>query len=138
MFTNQLVLKIRRIHQASGKTFTMDLPNLRKKPAYGALMDALQGLEQEPNSWTKSPAAEQMATADHAVVQRYLMSVITSDLGWLQDSIDVDGKIMQASEQRETLFDLASKRIAERCGRSGIIPSLNFRSLKGLATLLID
>jgi hypothetical protein len=99
----------------------MDFPNLRKQPTYGMLLDTLQTLEIQPSSWTKSFAAEKSSPTDQAAVLRFLMSVIASDLEWLQDPIDVRGNILTALEQRETLFDLASRRIAERCGRSGKI-----------------
>jgi hypothetical protein len=101
----------------------MDLPNLRKEPTYGVLRSALQALENQPSTWTNSSAAGQSAPTDQAAVLRFLMSVIASDLGWLQDSIDIRGEVLTPLEQKEKLFDLASRRVAERCGRSGEIPN---------------
>jgi hypothetical protein len=97
----------------------MDLPNVRKKPSYNAILSALQALQVQPNSWSKVSNAEKSAANDQAVIQRFLMSIIASDLEWLQESPGFDGDVLAAQEQREMLFDLASRRIAERCGRSG-------------------
>jgi hypothetical protein len=104
----------------------MDL-NLRKKPTYGALLSALEALEVQPNSWNKTFDAEESSPSDQAIVQRFLMSVIASDLEWLQESNNVAGELLTAQEQREALYDLASRRVAERCGRSGkTFPQLQF------------
>jgi hypothetical protein len=97
----------------------MDLPNIRKKPSYDAILSALQALQVQPNSWIRLSDGEKSPASDQAVVQRFLMSIIASDLEWLQESPGFDGDVLAAQEQRETLFDLASRRIAERCGRSG-------------------
>jgi hypothetical protein len=97
----------------------MDLPNVRNKPSYNAILSALQALQIQPNSWSKISNAEKSSANDQAVIQRFLMSIIASDLEWLQESPGFDGDVLAAQEQRETLFDLASRRIAERCGRSG-------------------
>jgi len=99
----------------------MDLPSLRKRPTYGVLLNALQALEVQPNSWSKSITVE-LSSTEQATVQRFLMSIIASDLEWLQDSTGLGGEILTALEQKELLFDLASRRVAERCGRSGKPP----------------
>lgn len=101
----------------------MDLPNIRKKPSYDAILSALQALQVQPSSWIRLSDAEKSPASDQAVVQRFLMSIIASDLEWLQESPGFDGDVLAAQEQRETLFDLASRRIAERCGRSGKSPT---------------
>jgi hypothetical protein len=103
----------------SSTIISMDLPNIRKKPSYDAILSALQALKVQPNSWSKLFDAEKPSASDQAVVQRFLMSIIASDLEWLQETPGFDGDVLAAQEQRETLFDLASRRIAERCGRSG-------------------
>jgi hypothetical protein len=108
--------------QASETPSIMDLPNLRKQPTYATLLSVLQALEVHPNSWNKTPSDERSSVNDETVVQRFLMSVIASDLEWLPESTDVGGKLLTALEQKEILFDLASRRVAERCGRSGKCP----------------
>jgi hypothetical protein len=97
----------------------MDLPNLRKKPTYAVLVSALQALEVQPKSWSKTSDDEKSSVNDETVVQRFLMSVIASDLEWLLESTDIGEEVLTALEQKEILFDLASRRVAERCGRSG-------------------
>ena len=99
----------------------MDLPNLRKKPTYGSLLSALQALEVQPNLWNKSDTVELSSSGDHATIQRFLMSIIASDLEWFQDPISLGPDALTALEQKEILFDIASRRVAERCGRSGKI-----------------
>jgi len=59
------------------------------------------------------------SSGDQATIQRFLMSIIASDLEWLQDSTGFGPDALTALEQKEILFDLASRRVAERCGRSG-------------------
>lgn len=98
----------------------MDLPNLRKKPTYSVLFGALQALEVQPNLRNKSVDDEKSLEIDDALIQRFLMSVIASNLAWLQESNDPGGEVLTAQEQRERLFGLASRRVAERCGRSGM------------------
>ncbi|KAE9368730.1 hypothetical protein N431DRAFT_347567 [Stipitochalara longipes BDJ] len=98
----------------------MDLPNLRKKPPYDVLLSALQALEVQPNSWNKPFDVEISSTSDQATVQRFLMSIIASDLEWLQDSVGTSGEALTALDRKELLFDLASRRVAERCGRSAM------------------
>ena len=97
----------------------MDLPNLRKKPPYGLILSTLQALEVQQNLWTDPTANAQSELTDPAAIMRFLMSVVASDLDWLQGSVNVDGKAVSATEQKELLLDLASRRVAERCGRSG-------------------
>lgn len=108
----------------------MDFPNLRKRPTYVTILSALQALEIQPNSWVKISAVEQSAPIDQAAILRFLMSVIASDLEWLRGSVDIHGEILTELDQREILFDLASKRVAERCGRSGEIPLAVWLDLK--------
>ena len=97
----------------------MDFPNLRKKPTYGTIFSAIQALEIQPNLWVNTSAVEQSAPIDQAAILRFLMSVIASDLEWLQGSVTINGDILTELDQREILLDLSSKRVAERCGRSG-------------------
>lgn len=68
--------------------------------------------------WDQATAVQQTA-AQEAAISRYLMSIISSIFEWFEDSVDTEGQSILAMEQREKLWDLASKRVAERCGRSG-------------------
>lgn len=86
----------------------MALPNIRSEPEYTMLTRALESLKLLPRNWSDEPIQSQLSPAvEDAVVQRFSMSIVSSSLDWL------------ASEERDVVYDMASKRIAERCGRSG-------------------
>jgi hypothetical protein len=87
----------------------LDFPRLRDEPSYDELLDLLSALEIKPSSWTEQHSA---AVEDTAGISRYLTSVLSNPFDWL-DEVDPEG------EKKELLWDLASKRISERCGRSG-------------------
>jgi len=75
------------------------------------MLELLSALELKPSSWS-----EQASTTleDTPGISRYLTSILKNSFDWLDDSVDPDG------ERREMLWDLASKRISERCGRAGM------------------
>jgi hypothetical protein len=87
----------------------LDFPRLLDEPSYGELVDLLSALEIKPSSWTEQNSA---TVEDTAGVSRYLTSVLSNPFDWL-DKSDPEG------EKKEVLWDMASKRISERCGRSG-------------------
>ncbi len=96
----------------------MDLPNIRRKPTYEKLLHTLWDLQKKPTSWdVPSPVEE---SADDATILKFLMSVIASELDWFTDLVVVDGPVLSATEQKENLLHEASRRVAERCGRSGV------------------
>jgi hypothetical protein len=88
----------------------LDFPRLRDEPSYEELLGLLSALEIKPSSWTEQNAP---ALEDTAGISRYLTSVLSNSFDWL-DGVDPEG------EKKEVLWDLASKRISERCGRSGM------------------
>ena len=85
-----------------------------QKPAFQELLSCLQQLRVEPPVWNlKISRAEILREQDTTVQHRreiasYLSSVISSNLGWIEDE-----------DQREQLWTEASKRLSERCGRAG-------------------
>ncbi|KAG0652038.1 elongation factor methyltransferase 2 [Hyphodiscus hymeniophilus] len=112
----------------------IDLPILQTKPSYQKLLIALKSLERPPTSWNGSPA--QASTIKDKVVSHYLLSIISNDLTWLDNS-GVGSTVV--ADQREELWEVASRRLAERCGRSAmgemirtwVVPSsTNFPELK--------
>jgi hypothetical protein len=86
----------------------MMLPSLRQEPDYMTIFNALQSLQT-----TSSDAASREEAS------RWLTSIIKSSLLWLDVSIAKNDVLIEPEEQRETIWDLASRRLAERCGRSG-------------------
>ncbi|KAG6113570.1 hypothetical protein E4U31_000446 [Claviceps sp. LM219 group G6] len=94
----------------------LDLPQTFQKPSYSALLTALQGLELSPPEWNHSrrrseiiAEQESLASRHKADITRYLSSIIKSPLLWIEDD-----------EQKEVVWELASKRMSERCGRTAM------------------
>jgi hypothetical protein len=91
------------------------LPLLWQKPAYSVLLASLQKLRVKPRVWSPlvsragSPAEEQAAVAyDRQEIIQFLSGIIKSSLEWL------------GSDEQEVIWDEASKRMSERCGRTGM------------------
>jgi hypothetical protein len=94
------------------------LPKLQDRPSFEKLCEALEGLAITPTSWS-TESIEDTSLEDVKDVNNYLLSIITSELRWLKVTPDDE----TATDPKEVLWDLASKRMAERCGRSGRQPS---------------
>lgn len=87
-----------------------------ERPGYDALVDVLQSLEMSPPIWNHNRRRsdilheqESLASQRKGEVTRYLSSIISSPLAWIEDE-----------DQKETLWTLASKRTSERCGRTAM------------------
>jgi hypothetical protein len=93
-----------------------ELPHLWQKPAYEPLLASLEKLRVEPRVWTLHDSRarvleEQAATAhDRREIVSFLSTVISSPLAWLGDD-----------DEREVIWEEASKRMSERCGRTGML-----------------
>ncbi|KAG7293174.1 hypothetical protein NEMBOFW57_003220 [Staphylotrichum longicolle] len=91
-----------------------ELPHLWQKPAYGVLLACLKNLHVEPRVWNAHVSRadilkEQAATAhDRREIVSFLSTIIKSSLAWLD-----------SDDEREVIWDEASKRMSERCGRTG-------------------
>ncbi|KAI9744601.1 MAG: hypothetical protein M1818_002130 [Claussenomyces sp. TS43310] len=85
----------------------LDLPQVHAKPSYDNLIHALEILKLKLPSW-KRGTSQLQTIQDRKAAAAYLTKIISSPLSWLD-----------SEEQRETLWDEASKRLAERSGRSG-------------------
>lgn len=101
----------------------LDLPQLYAKPTASQLLSTLEDLSFEPRSWDTTPRSGTPRSASSGAstpfrpkrrvkregVPRYLTSIISSPLGWIEDD-----------EQKEQVWDVASKRLTERSGRSAM------------------
>lgn len=94
----------------------LDLPQVYEKPSYEALLTTLNGLHVQPPVWNHDQKTadilieqESLATQRKAEATRYISSIISSPLSWIQDD-----------DQKEILWNLASKRMSERCGRTAM------------------
>lgn len=98
----------------------MALQGLRSKPTYKGLLKILNDLEIKPKSWDEIPVEvttdEPVANKDD--VQKFLLNLFKTDFSWFEDEDGGSGAIT-AQEQKDEIVDMASRRLAERCGRSG-------------------
>lgn len=93
-----------------------DLPQTWERPSHAALMAALATLELRPPVWNHRAAkADIVATQESlreqhkAAAARYLGTIIRSPLSWLADD-----------DERDEVWSAASRRMAERCGRTAM------------------
>lgn len=92
-----------------------ELPHLWQKPAYDVLLACLKKLHVEPRLWNAHVSRadmpkEQAATAhDRREIVSFLSTIIKSSLVWLDND-----------DEREVIWDEASKCMSERCGRTGM------------------
>ncbi|PQE25242.1 glucose-inducible SAM-dependent methyltransferase Rrg1 protein [Rutstroemia sp. NJR-2017a WRK4] len=93
---------------------SFDLPQLHRKPSFSELFQTLSLLRLQPPSWD---TASRPSTEDDAQgISRYLTRLIGSDLHWFYTGVNEE----EAEARIETIHELASKRLAERCGRSAM------------------
>lgn len=91
-----------------------DLPQVWQKPAFQVLLGVLQELRVDPPVWNLKISRTEIQKEQDTTVQHrreiatYLSSIIKSGLVWIEDE-----------EDREIIWEEASKRLSERCGRSG-------------------
>lgn len=91
-----------------------DLPQMWQKPAAADLLEALESLRVDPPVWNLKVSRSEILREQDTTVQHrreiagYLSTIIKSSLAWMDDE-----------EDREAVWNEASRRLTERCGRSG-------------------
>lgn len=100
---------------ASQRIETLDLPQIYQKPPYSSLTSTLNLLTLQPPIWSHSASRQEILSTQESLasqrrgdITRYLSQIIKSPLEWLGD------------EEREEVWELASKRMSERCGRTAM------------------
>ncbi|PLB44634.1 VPS28-domain-containing protein [Aspergillus steynii IBT 23096] len=107
----------------------LDLPQIHTKPSGTEILRALDLLAIKPRSFGSSSKTQEAAkgrSVHPAGITRYLTTIISSSLSWL----DTD-------ELREAVWDATSARLSERCGRTAMpamsrlftVPSLSGEEL---------
>ena len=86
----------------------LDLPQIHQKPSGTDLIKVLALLTLQPRTFGTSTERPKSAAVQPAGVTRYLTSIISSPLSWLD-----------TEELREAIWDNASARLSERSGRTG-------------------
>lgn len=83
----------------------LDLPQLYNHPPATELISALSGLAISPISWNDEVQGEPRICEDG--IPKYLTTIIASQLAWISE------------EDREAIWENASRRLCERSGRTG-------------------
>lgn len=91
----------------------MDLPQLHSKPPAQLLLDAIALLAVVPSSWDVEAGEARPASIGEDGVPSYLTRIISSPLAWIPSDAD-----------KEDVWEVASKRLAERSGRTAM-PSVS-------------
>ena len=100
--------------EPSNNATVLDLPQLHTKPSPQSLLFTLSQLERQLSSWDLNSAkSETSRSIDPEGVASYLTRIISSPLKWIEND-----------EDKEAVWESASKRLSERSGRSAM-PSLS-------------
>ncbi|APA09896.1 hypothetical protein sscle_05g046660 [Sclerotinia sclerotiorum 1980 UF-70] len=94
---------------------SLDLPQLYKRPSFLELLQVLELLKLPPPSWN-SKSRRSQEPDDAQGISRYLTKIIGSGLDWLSIGVSEE----EWEQRCELIHELASKRLAERCGRSAM------------------
>ncbi|KAI2616026.1 hypothetical protein GGR54DRAFT_649679 [Hypoxylon sp. NC1633] len=92
-----------------------DFPQVWQKPSAEELLASLKRLQVDPPVWNPNTPRKiildtyRNAAQFHRELSAYLSSIIKSNLGWIQDD-----------DEKEALWDQASRRFSERCGRTAM------------------
>lgn len=86
-----------------------------QKPSSDDLLNTLKQLELSPPIWSHKRRRSEIVHEQEATayfrreVSMYLSSIIKSSLSWIEDA-----------DEKEEIWSEASRRMAERCGRTGM------------------
>ena len=91
----------------------LDLPQIYTCPTASILLQTLTRLAIKPASWRVGAdfdrgSEDDVAPIDEHGIPKYLTSIISNKLQWIEDEDD-----------RERIWEAASARLSERSGRSG-------------------
>ncbi|KAL8787194.1 MAG: hypothetical protein Q9195_007885 [Heterodermia aff. obscurata] len=90
----------------------LDLPQIYTHPSASILLQTLTRLEIKPSSWSVGvehdrESGEDVAPIDEYGIPKYLTSIISNELQWVEDD-----------DERERVWEAASARLSERSGRT--------------------
>ncbi|ODA76107.1 hypothetical protein RJ55_08390 [Drechmeria coniospora] len=94
----------------------LDLPQVWQRPSFDAFVATLNDLQRSPPAWNAGSRGSEKGVDERLPLDRhgdgdmmrYLSTIVKCPLGWLAD------------DEREQVWELASKRMTERCGRSAM------------------
>ena len=98
----------------------LDLPQIYTRPSASILLQTLARLAIKPPSWTVGTENDRgsedgLAPIDEHGIPKYLTSIISNKLQWIEDE-----------DERERIWEAASARLSERSGRTGKPKDLSF------------
>ena len=101
----------------NGLDSIFDLPQLNAHPSAEELISTLKYLALEPPSWDHQSRDSGLErgrkfNVNEVGVPSYLTSIVGSLLSWIDE------------DRREEIWETASKRLSERCGRTGEFSTL--------------
>ena len=99
--------------EPSPSSSVLDLPQLYSKPSPQSLLSAIALLAVAPSSWQGKSGEARPASISQDGVPSYLTRIVSSPLAWIPSDTD-----------RELVWEAASKRLAERSGRTAM-PSIS-------------
>ena len=91
----------------------LDLPQIYTHPSATTLLQTLTRLAIKPSSWSVGAENDRgpedgRAPIDEHGIPKYLTSIISNELQWIEDE-----------DERERVWEAASARLSERSGRTG-------------------
>lgn len=112
---------VRTDAELSPVSLVFDLPALHTRPPATVLLDVLNALAIKPPTFDGARHGEEPGPSrlrvDHSLA-RYLTGIISNQLGWIEKE-----------SLREEVWELASARLSERSGRSGMFNAFQVRRL---------
>lgn len=106
-FLNYFVLGFTRTMSQDRSITVLDLPQLYTRPSAAELVSTLELLALKPTSWDKAQQSTDRPQVSEDGIPKYLTAIIASQLGWIHE------------EEKERIWESASKRLCERSGRTG-------------------
>lgn len=112
---------VRTDAELSPVPLVLDLPALHTRPSATVLLDVLNALAIKPPTFDgarhgEEPGPSRLKAADG--LARYLTGIVSNQLGWIE-----------RESLREEVWELASARLSERSGRSGMFHAFQVRCL---------
>ncbi|KAF3080543.1 hypothetical protein TWF569_000977 [Orbilia oligospora] len=99
----------------------IDFPHLSTRPTFNTLLTTLGLLAIRPPSWDDTSGASTSSTTD---LSQKKVQIIGNPSPWLTSLVSSSLKWLPTDESREIIWETASIRLSERCGRAAM-PSLD-------------
>lgn len=102
----------------------IDFPHPCTRPSLNTLLIILDLLAIRPPSWDGPPSSSDSGTPAAATLSQKEVQIIGNPTPWLTSLVSSPLKWLPTDESREIIWETASIRLSERCGRTAM-PSLD-------------